>query len=135
MWWVVYPDVGATGSAALARVVRSATKPAGAIQSYPTQAAAKAEAAKFNGALGLSPNPIQAVIQGATGNTTASGVGQNPLTAVGQFFSTLGQRATWVRIAKVAIGAIMIITGLNKLTGASSKIEVGLGRVVKGAVA
>ena len=58
----------------------------------------------------------------------------NPLTgidAVGSFFSKLGDRALWVRIVKVAVGAIMIIAGLAKMGApAAEKIAAKLPKVI-----
>ena len=46
------------------------------------------------------------------------------------FFSSLGDINLWVRVAKVAVGSIILIVGLVKLTGADQKA----GSIVKKAV-
>jgi hypothetical protein len=81
----------------------------------------------------------QAAQEGIAGQSGILGTGSVPglkgLAAIGHFFSNLSQRGFWVRIAKVGIGAVMIIIGLGKVTGAPAKIEVAAGRVAKGALA
>jgi hypothetical protein len=69
------------------------------------------------GAIGGAGSKIPGILQ-----DTGEGIGQVPgakalggLDAIGNFFSTLGDRATWVRIIKVVVGSIMIIAGLVRL--------------------
>lgn len=54
----------------------------------------------------------------------------NPLTglsAIGDFFQRLTQANTWVRVAEVVLGFLLLVTGLAKLSGASSLV----GKAVK----
>jgi hypothetical protein len=43
--------------------------------------------------------------------------------AIGGFFSDLGQRNTWLRVGKVAIGLVLIIVGLVQITHAQKVIS------------
>ena len=43
-------------------------------------------------------------------------------TSLDSFFSSLGDPNLWIRVAKVAVGGIILIVGLAKLTGADNKI-------------
>jgi hypothetical protein len=42
--------------------------------------------------------------------------------AIGDFFQRLTQENTWIRTAEVVIGALLIISGLMKLSGAGADI-------------
>ena len=42
--------------------------------------------------------------------------------AVGDFLTKLGQANTWIRVAEVTLGILLIISGLMKLSGASADI-------------
>lgn len=37
--------------------------------------------------------------------------------AIGAFFNTLGQGSTWIRVAKVVIGGVLLISGIVHMTG------------------
>ena len=55
------------------------------------------------------------------GGVTAS----NPLSgidAIGAFFSTLGQANTWIRVAKVVVGGVLLIVGIVHITGADNAV-------------
>jgi hypothetical protein len=114
-WWVVIKSGSSTMT-----VLQSASKPAGyatVFGPFPTRAAAQKIA-------GIAPEPPHL---GITGNPSVPG----GLTAIGDFFTKIGDRATWVRVAKVVIGAIMIIAGLAKLgTPAAEKIAAKLPKVI-----
>jgi hypothetical protein len=78
---------------------------------YKTKAAALAAAA-------TGPPPSSKLVdsRGLTDNSSAKpGQSLNVVPGVSDFFSRLGDRATWVRILKVTVGAIMIIAGLVRL--------------------
>jgi hypothetical protein len=62
-------------------------------------------------------NPDKSVA-GAAGSAAASVIPQQ----VTQFFSDLGEKATWLRIAKVVVGSVMIIIGLARITGAGAAV-------------
>jgi len=75
--------------------------------------ATKAAAQAYKAAIGkgtLAPPPGTPVFGGQHVPNPLSGID-----AVGHFFTTLGDRATWVRILKVTVGAIMIIAGLVRM--------------------
>lgn len=83
----------------------------GAAGGYSTQAAAQKVVDAFN----AQPNTNKLAKAGVT---TAPNL-PNPLTgvaAIGDFFSKLGQRNTWLRIGKVVVGLVLIIVGLVQLT-------------------
>lgn len=101
------------------------------VGSFPTQAAAKAAAPPS----GLSyigtlvGGSVGAVISGFTnptaaptdisggasaGSAAAPGLGQ-----IGQFFSDLTSANTWIRVAKVVAGGMLLIIGLAHMTGVS----------------
>lgn len=60
----------------------------------------------------------------AVGLGDAAGI-SNPLTglaAIGDFFQRLTQKSTWVRIAEVVLGLLLVVVGLSKLSGVSSAV-------------
>jgi hypothetical protein len=81
-------------------------------------------------------NPATAVKAGTTGDVAAAkdvaeaAANATGINAIGDFFSTLGFAGTWVRVAKVAVGAVLVIVGLMKLTGTDEAVTTA----VKGAV-
>lgn len=81
-----------------------ALKASGVWNWYSSQSAAQASSAK---------SPGNEAVGGA------ESVGGSFL----QFLDNLTSRALWVRIAKVTIGMVMVLTGINKLTGASNVID------------
>lgn len=83
----------------------------------------------------LSSAVAQGIGQGVTEGTTAIGdsataLGKtsflpNPLTgldAIGSFFGTLTSANTWIRVAKVLVGGIVLVIGLAHITGASNAV-------------
>lgn len=44
------------------------------------------------------------------------------LEAVGRFFASLGEANTWIRIAKVLIGGVLLVVGLVHITGADNAV-------------
>jgi hypothetical protein len=75
--------------------------------------ATRADARAYKNAIGkgtLKPPPGTPVFGGQKIPDPLSGID-----AVGSFFNKLGDRATWIRVAKVVIGAIMIIAGLVRM--------------------
>lgn len=91
--------------------------------------ATKADAQAYKAAIGkgtLAPPPGTPIFGGQHVPNPLSGID-----AVGGFFSKLGDRATWVRILKVTVGAIMIIAGLVRLgSPAAEKIAAKLPPIV-----
>jgi len=123
-WWVIVK--GTTSTDLTARVVQASARPAtpaGAMSQVlgPYASKADAELADLN-AIGKST---------AKGGIAPGLGGLSGVNAIGNFFNKIGDRATWVRIAKVAIGAIMIIAGLVRLgVPAAEKIAAKLPPVV-----
>lgn len=65
-------------------------------------------------------------------DTPPSGGASNPasgLAAIGDFITTLETAATWERVAKVVLGAALILVGMAKLTGATGAIKSAAGKV------
>lgn len=87
-------------------------------QDYMTHA----EVEKLVAAYKAGQNPM-----GASGPETpaahkASQAVQTGTQAVGDFLSKLGQANTWIRVAEVILGILLITSGLMKLSGASADI-------------
>jgi hypothetical protein len=80
---------------------------------YTTQAAANAAIPAIQKA-----NPAPGAVQQATGVNPTSAE-----QAVEDAYSTLTSSGTWIRVAKVAIGGVLVIVGLAKMTGAGKVIE------------
>lgn len=82
--------------------------------------AALAEQAQPGGA--NASNPAAAGLAGAKAAAKAAGeaaAGAIPGVAqIGDFFGSLGQANTWVRVAQVALGLILIAVGLARITSA-----------------
>lgn len=69
-----------------------------------------------------SPGSITARTQAAGGTV---GNVPNPLTginAIGAFFNKLGESNTWIRVAKVVIGGVMLIVGIAHITGTQNAL-------------
>jgi hypothetical protein len=80
--------------------------------------AAVKEEAQPGGANANILNPATAVKAGATGLVNSiPGLAQ-----IGDFFGALSEKNTWIRVAKVIVGSVMIIVGLSKLTGAGDAV-------------
>lgn len=108
---------------------------------YTTRAAAEAEANLLNTGNAATATQNQASGPPANLNTSPSAVGArvkaaggtvgsvpsiaNPLdwlANIGQFFSALTQPNLWLRITKVALGGVLVVAGLIKLTGTDKKV-------------
>lgn len=98
---------------------------------YTSQAAAQAAIpaiTKANPAPGVlgqvakdnSSNPLGAAANAATDISSTVG-----------FLSTLGEANTWIRVAKVVAGGLILIVGLLKLTGADKAIGGAAAKAVK----
>jgi hypothetical protein len=98
---------------------------------FTTQAAANAAISaiqKANPAPGVlgqvakdnSSNPLGAAANAASDISSSVG-----------FLSTLGEANTWIRIAKVVAGGMILIVGLLKLTGADKAIGGAAAKAVK----
>jgi len=64
---------------------------------------------------------------GSGGQSTAQAIkNANPLSglaAIGDFFSRLTQPATWIRIAEVALGLVLIAVGIARATGSQNQLS------------
>jgi hypothetical protein len=88
----------------------------GYLRAGPFTTLAAADAYLKVGAQSTS-TPIPGVDISPSGAVTTS----NPLAglaAIGQFFTSLGEANTWIRVAKVVVGGVMLIVGLVHITGA-----------------
>jgi hypothetical protein len=81
---------------------------------YATQALANAEVSALQAA-----NAAPGTTQQAT-NQAAATAGA---TGVTQLISELTNSGTWIRVAKVVIGSVLVVVGLAKMTGADKVIE------------
>jgi hypothetical protein len=91
---------------------------------YPSAAAAVAAGKKLstpviNDPAASSGNPITA--NGNLVTSSASSLANS--TGIGSFLSILTNSGTWIRVAKVAIGGVLVVAGLVKMTGAGKAIE------------
>lgn len=91
---------------------------------YTTKAAAQAA---IKGIQKAAPAPSTAQV--AEQNVP----GASDISSVVGFLSTLGEANTWIRIAKVAAGGIILFIGLAHLTGADKAIGGVVGKAVKAA--
>jgi hypothetical protein len=58
-------------------------------------------------------------------STETEGQVPNPLTgvdAIGAFFNSLGEASTWIRVAKVLVGGVLLLVGLAHMTGADNAV-------------
>lgn len=93
---------------------------------YPTKAAATA-AADGTGSSGLPGTGKQAgvsssAVNSANGITPSLPDPLSGLAAVGDFFGRLTEAATWTRVAKVIVGAALVLIGLAHMTGADTAV-------------
>jgi len=58
----------------------------------------------------------------------------NPLTAIADFFGALSQANTWIRVAEVVLGVVLLGVGLAHLTGTSNAISKVVGATPVGRV-
>jgi hypothetical protein len=71
-------------------------------------------------ASGLVNNPLNPSPGAIVTGENAGSAAESGLTG---FLSWLEQASTWVRILKVVVGGALILLGINKLTGTSTKLE------------
>ena len=65
----------------------------------------------------------QSAAESKLSKATQAGSIPNPLSglaAIGAFFGALGEANTWIRVAKVAVGGLLLIIGLVHITGAGN---------------
>lgn len=72
-------------------------------------------------ALETAPSTVpQGAGSGAAAGTAAGNAVQGWEQALGGFFQALSEANTWIRVAKVAIGGLLLIVGVAKLAGVNS---------------
>lgn len=136
-WWeVIYTVI--TGGGRSAYVSGSGIK---VVQAASSAAAASAVEAQVQGAkvgnvngpyatqaLAEAAQQKDATAQSAGTETTSGGTGtsnnpktnldiSDPLAAIAGFFSALTESSTWIRVAKVITGGMLLIIGLVHITG------------------
>lgn len=114
-WWVVNQisrPGGPRGPQQTSYViVQAAARPINTVAGpYATKAKAQAWQTSANTA-GNSPGSAA----GGTVNAAANATG---LTAIGDFFSRLGQANTWIRVAEVLLGLVLLAVGVARATNA-----------------
>ena len=85
---------------------------------YPTQKAANAAIPAIQKA-NPAPGAASQLGDAATGQPQSA----NSAAGLSTLLAYLTSQGTWVRVAKVAIGGVLVIVGLAKLTGAGQVIE------------
>lgn len=100
---------------------------------YTTQTAANAAIPAIQKA-----NPAPGVLGQVAKDNSSNPLGKaaaaaSDVSSVVGFLSTLGEANTWIRIAKVVGGAIILFIGLAHLTGADKAIGGVVGKAVKAA--
>jgi hypothetical protein len=90
------------------------------------EAANAASAAKLSAEGYKGPYATQAQAQTAASSATAEATSTEVsapsipgLAQVGDFFGALTQSATWIRVAKVIVGGLLLVIGLVHITGIS----------------
>lgn len=151
MFWVAWK--GYNGGKALSLgTVEQAEAEAFGMHGYPTAAQAQAKPNSVNAVDKVQVNAWIVAANDITGNPAAdaghaaeAAGSATGLNAIGDLASALGQSGTWVRVAKVAIGAVLVVVGLARMTGtesgvataatAAAKSVPGVGQAVRGAKA
>jgi hypothetical protein len=83
------------------------------------EAVAAAAAAKLGGAVPTTSNNPLSLGKTAAGQAAVKAAAPvGGITAIGDFFGRLTERNTWIRIAEVALGIILIAVGLTRMTHA-----------------
>lgn len=66
--------------------------------------------------------PTTSIAQGAANVPAAAAQGIPGLSQIGDFFGALGKSNTWIRVAKVLFGGVLLVVGIAHITGASSTL-------------
>jgi hypothetical protein len=59
----------------------------------------------------------------------SSGEPQNAIPGVSAFFTALGDSNTWIRVAKVVVGGLLLVIGLVHITGADNAVATAARKV------
>jgi hypothetical protein len=98
------------------------------------EATTQAEATKLTAEGYKGPYATQADAETAAGQATAKATSTEigtpnginlsvpGLSQVGSFFGALGDANTWIRVAKVVVGGLLLIVGLVHITGADNAV-------------
>ncbi len=96
----------------IAKIEQTLTAHGRSAASFEAAVGGKKSAASVSKAVEeIEKSPIEAAAE------AVAGAASNPLAAVGSFFSALTKGETWLRLAEVLAGAILLIMGLKALTG------------------
>jgi hypothetical protein len=74
--------------------------------------ATEAEAATAQASKQFSANPVNDAVNAAENATGGLG---GALAAIGKFLTKLGQASTWLRVAEVGLGLVLVAVGVAKL--------------------
>lgn len=122
-WWITLTAPGGVhtaGGQLTAHFIHSATAPAkkgdvwGVYGPWPTRAAAEQA---WNDR-SYQDKPV------STAGDSPVRTGQGPLglSGIGDLIARIGQPVFWLRAAEVIIGAVLLIVGIGKMTGAGSTV-------------
>lgn len=84
---------------------------------YPTQKAADAAIPAIQKAH-PAPGELSQIVDSATGQPQST----NSAAGLTTFLADLTSQGTWIRVAKVVVGSVLIIVGLLKITGADRAV-------------
>jgi hypothetical protein len=126
-WWVIGTiGAGGSGDQIVQTVRESATKPSvggdveWVVGPFGTEAAADANAGI--GQPSNVPTGGGTLPPGATYTGSSSDL-ETLEQDLEKFVKTIGSAAFWFRALKVVAGSVLVLMGINKLTGASGKLE------------
>jgi hypothetical protein len=131
-------QTGAHGYATLEAAVQHGNSINAAVQAIITACDAAASSPVGGGVVGVletvnAPHATAAAGSGQLNTPTAdASTPQNPTTAAAaanSFLQSLSSANLWIRVAKIAIGGVLLIVGAAKLTGADKGVAV-LGKAV-----
>jgi hypothetical protein len=82
----------------------------------------------------LIPTPGTALIGSGLGAPRMPKI-TDPLQAIGDFFSKLGQANTWIRVGEVLLGIILLAVGAARITHAENFVSKAVGHTPAGRIA
>lgn len=86
---------------------------------FTTKAAAESYSKSLGGSGSTTP---AAKLGGQTALNVGSQAAAGAIPGVSGFFTALGQSNTWIRVAKVIVGGVMLIVGLAHISGAGNAL-------------
>lgn len=87
--------------------------------------ATEAEAKTAQNPQQQSPNPLNDATNAAENASGPLGIPAS----IGSFFGALGQSNTWIRVAKVVVGGVLLIIGIAHITGAGNAVATAARKV------